>query len=302
MNPLQERRARVIVEVVRPGQQGNRRLTYVFGGEDKRHRMSITVAQGGNQFGNAKVQVYGVPLDDMNQIARLWLETLTPGNTDVLKIDVWDGNEYVPFFAGVITWSAVNAAGMPNVTLDIEANSAMVAMNTPASPYAQEGPVTLQDALSTILAPAQLVVDIAPSVEQLQMTKVRATGTPLDQAAFIMSYYPELAWHINLQRFHVRPVNGPLGGAPIEVNKYTGMVGAPIYATSGIQVATVFNPRVRPGVALDVTTDFDFVNRTLWVAAVVLTNLQTNMPGGQWFTQIAAQSYGSKGDTSGSLA
>lgn len=296
MNPLQERRARVTVNVVRPSAQGERALTYAF--ED--HRMSIQVGQGGNQFGNAKVAIYGAPLDAMNKIARLWLEVLSPSNTDTLTIDVWDGSNFVPFFAGVITWSAINAGAAPQVALEIEANSAMVAMNTVAAPYAQDAPVALQDALQQILEPTGLVVEFADSVPVLDIQRAHLTGTPMDQAAALMNYFPELTWYINLQRFLVRPVNGPLGGDAIPINKTNGMMGYPTYSTSGVQLVTIFNPRIRPGLALDIQTMFDFVNRTKWVAAVLQHNIEPNTPGGQWTTAIAAQSYGSKGDGSGS--
>lgn len=296
MNPLVERRARVTVKVVRPGTSGERELTYAF----EQHRMSITVSQGGNQFGNAKVSINGVNLEAMNKIARLWLEVLSPSNTDTLTIDVWDGSNFVPFFAGVITWTAVNAAQAPQVALEIEANSAMIAMNTVAAPYAQDTPVALQEALTQILAPTGLVVEFAESVQDLQIQKARLVGTPMDQAAALMNYFPELTWYINLQRFLVRPVNGPLGGEPIPISKYTGMISYPTYSTSGVTVATLFDARIRPGLALDIQTAFDFVNRTKWVAAVLQHTIQPNTPGGQWITQIAAQSYGSKGDGSGS--
>mgnify|MGYP000176773095 CR=1 FL=1 len=299
MNPLVERRARITVEVERPNAQGQAQaLTYEF----IEHRMSIQVTQGGNQFGNAKVSIFGVPLASMNQIARLWLETMTPSATDKMRIDVWDGSNFVPFFSGVITWSAVNASGMPAVALEIEANDSAVGMIQPASPYAQEGPVLMKDALTAILGPIGLVVELAPSVPTYQLTRIRTTGTPIEQAAQLMSQFPDLTWYINLQRFLVRPVNGPLGGDPIPVNKGTGMIGYPVYSTSGITVGKLFDPQLRPGVALDVQTEFDFVNRTLWVAAVLQHNLQPNTPGGQWITNIAAQSYGTKGDTAGAQA
>lgn len=299
MNPLQERRAKVTVKVVRPSanaEEGERELTYEF----EQHRMSIQVGQGGNQFGNAKVAIYGVPLDAMNKIARLWLEVLSPSNTDTLTVDVWDGSNFVPFFAGVITWSAINAGAAPQVALEIEANSAMIAMNTVASPYAQDEPVALQNALQQILDTTGLVVDFADSVPALEIQRAHVVGTPMDQAAALMNYFPELTWYINLQRFLVRPVNGPLGSDPVPINKTNGMIGYPTYSTSGVQLATIFNPRIRPGLALDIQTMFDFVNRTKWVAAVLQHNIEPNMPGGQWMTAIAAQSYGSKGDGSGS--
>lgn len=299
MNLLQERRARVTVKVIRPSanaEEGERELTYAF----EQHRMSIQVTQGGNQFGNAKVAVYGAPEDTMNKIARLWLEVLSPSNTDTLSIDVWDGSNFVPFFAGVITWSAINAGAAPQVALEIEANSAMIAMNTVVAPYAQDEAVSLQDALQQILDPTGLVVEFSDSVPVMNIERAHLVGTPMDQASALMNYFPELTWYINLQRFLVRPVNGPLGGDPVPVNKSTGMIGYPTYSTSGVQLATIFDPRIRPGLALDIQTRYEFVNRTKWVAAVLQHNIEPNMPGGQWMTAIAAQSYGSKGDGSGS--
>lgn len=299
MNLLQERRARVTVKVIRPSanaEEGERELTYAF----EQHRMSIQVTQGGNQFGNARVAVYGAPEDTMNKIARLWLEVLSPSNTDTLSIDVWDGSNFVPFFAGVITWSAINAGAAPQVALEIEANSAMIAMNTVVAPYAQDEAVSLQDALQQILDPTDLVVEFSDSVPVVNIERAHLVGTPMDQASALMNYFPELTWYINLQRFLVRPVNGPLGGDPVPVNKSTGMIGYPTYSTSGVQLATIFDPRIRPGLALDIQTRYEFVNRTKWVAAVLQHNIEPNMPGGQWMTAIAAQSYGSKGDGSGS--
>lgn len=296
MNPLVERRARVTVKVTRTEGEDTVESTYAF----EQHRMSIQVSQGGGLFGNAKVQVFGVNLDAMNKIARLWLEVLSPSNTDTLSIDVWDGSAFVPFFQGVITWSAINASGAPNVALEIEANDSMVGMNTIAPPYAQDTPIALKDALTAILAPTGLVVEFAESVPELQFQKAHLVGTPMEQANTLMNYFPELTHYTNLQRFIVRPVNAPLGGDPIPVNKTTGMIGYPTYSTSGITLATLFNPRIRLGLALDIQTIFDFVNRTKWIAAVLQHNIQPNWPGGQWVTQIAAQSYGSKGDASGS--
>ena len=89
-NPFIERKARVTVSVVRNDSTGNPTTqVYTF----VQHRMRINVRQGGNQFGNAKIEIFGAPLDAMNNIARLWLETLTPQNTDTVAIDIWNGHD-----------------------------------------------------------------------------------------------------------------------------------------------------------------------------------------------------------------
>ena len=294
--PYQVRRAQVVVTVQRPDKQGQvQPQTYTF----EQHRIRIQVRQGGKQYGNAKMQVYGVPLATMNQIARLWLEALTPQNTDTVQINVWDGQGFVPFFSGVITWSAVNASQMPQVYLDIEANAAMQGMNITASPYANGGPVALTEALAAIATPAGLTVNFDASAQDYQLVQQRAVGTPVQQITQVMNQFPNLTWFINLQQLVVRDALAPLNAPAIRIAADTGMMGYPVYNTSGLSMATVFDPRIRPGVALDVETQFDFVNRTTWVASVLAHALDVNFPGGQWTTQVAANSFGPKGNDNG---
>lgn len=288
------RRARITVNVTRPNAQGVQTpLAFTFSD----HRMRIALRQGGNQFGNAKVEVFGVPLAAMNQIARLWLEALTPQNSDTLAISIWDGKDFVPFFQGVITWSAVDASGMPAVKLVIEANAAMALMNLSASPYANAGPVELADALATIAEAADFAVDYSNTASRYQLTDVRVTGSPMEQIAGLMRYFPDLTWFVNLQRLVVRQANAPFSADPIRIATDTGLMAPPVYSTSGLQFNTLFNPRLRPGVALDVQSLFDFVNRTQWVAAVLSHQIDVNVPGGQWATSVAANSFGPKGNT-----
>jgi len=294
VNPLQARRARVTVTVTRPDATGEQvEQTYTF----TEHRMRITVRQGGNQFGNVKVELFGTPLATMNQIARLWLESLTPQNTDKLSVDVWDGEDFVPFFQGVVTWSAVDASGMPQVKLVIEANAAMALMNMSASPYSNAGPVKLEDALTAIAGLGGFQLDYSDAAPRYMLTDVRVTGAPLEQISKLMSQFKDLTWFINLQRLIVRKVNSPFSADAIRVAADTGLQGFPVYSTSGLQLVTVFNPRLRPGVALDVQTPFDFVNRTQWVTAVLQHQLDVNVPGGRWDSAVASNSYGRKGNT-----
>ena len=291
--PFMQRVARVTVTVTRANPQGAlTNYTYVF----EQNRMRIQVRQGGQQFGNAHIEIMGVPPADMNQIARLWLEPLTPQNTDNLLVEVWDGHTFTPFFQGVIAWSAVDASEVSSgiVKLVLDANAALPLGNTPASPYANPGPVTLQAALTSVAALGGFVVDYSADAPQYQLTDVRLTGSPLQQIAALMQHVSDLTWYVNLQRVVVRAANAPFTAAPIRVAVDTGLMNAPVYSTSGLQFSTLFNPQIRPGVALDVETTFDFVNRTQWVAAVLTHDLTVNWPGGPWTTACAANNYGAK--------
>ena len=304
-NPYVPRIAQVIVQVTRPDANGNAtQQTYTF----QQHRMRINVRQGGKQFGNARVEIYGVPLATMNQIARLWLEALTPQGTDTIQINVFnpspDGlsGTFVPFFQGVIMWSAVNASRMPQVFLDIEANAGGALTLIPASPYSTPGGVTLQSALEQIIGPAGFQLDYASAAPTYMLGPMRVTGEPLAQVNDIMKAFPDLTWDVSLQRVRVRTALAPIDSNSVDVNAGNGLQGYPVYSTSGLQFSTVFNPLITPGKAINITTEFDFVNNTQWVAAVLAHMLEPNVPGGQWTTQVAANSFGAKGNNGGNAA
>jgi hypothetical protein len=172
----------------------------------------------------------------------------------------------------------------------------MALMNATASPYANAGPVNLKDALMAIAADQEFVVDYSTLAPQYLLTDVRVTGSPLDQIRGLMSHFNDLTWFINLQRLVVRQANAPFSNDAVVISPETGLQRLPVYSSSGLQFDTLFNPVLRPGAACDVTTAFDFVNRTLWVAAVLAHSLDANVPGGQWTTSVAANSFGSKGN------
>lgn len=292
-NPFKERRARVTVNVTRTNAQGvASTLTYQF----VDHRMRINVSLGGSQYGDAIVEIFGVPLQTMNQIARLWKDASTPVNDYTMFIDVWTGKDFVPLFRGPITWSAVDASAMPEAKLVIEANDSMAGLNMAASPYSNAGPVNLQAAVTSIAAAAGFSVDWSEQAPNYIETDIRVTGSPIAQIGQLLGAHPDLIWSARLQRISVRKVNAPFANDPIRVAADTGMQAFPVYSTSGLQLTTIFNDKIIPGANLDVETLFDFVNKTVWVAAVVSHQLEPNMPGGQWSTSVACNAFNTKGN------
>lgn len=294
-NTFVERRARVKVKVTRPDNTGAQvASSFTF----ENHRMRIGIRQGGAQYGNAKVEVFGVPLASMNQVARLWQGAMTPQNSDSMAIDVWDGKAFIPLFQGVITWSAVDASGMPQVKLVIEANASMVLMNSTASPYASgTGPIKLSDALTSIIKPQGFSLDYSKDATDYQLTDVHVSGSPLDQVSALMRHYDDLTWFCNLQRLIVRRANAPFDADSIRIASDTGLQGYPVFSSSVLQLSTVFNAKLRPGAGLDVhVNDFEFINKTTWVAAVVAHQIDASTPGGAWTTSLAASAFGAKGN------
>ncbi|AAQ73387.1 gp40 [Burkholderia phage Bcep1] len=293
-NPFQERRVRVTVTVTRPDAQGNQEPDiYTF----VEHRMRIAVSLGGAQYGNARVEVFGVPLDTMNQIARIWQDVLTPITSDTISIDVWNGQDYVPFYQGTIAYSYIDPESMPFVPLVIEANASYALMAEVMSPYSNAGPVKLSDVLKAICTPAGFVVDYSASTTDYMLTNVRLTGSAADQIRAAIAQFPNLTYDVSLQRVQVRDSQVSMFADAVPVNAGNGMQKAPRYSTSGITFTSLFNAQIRPGAALAIDTSIAYINRTQWIAAVVQHTLEPNYPNGVWSTSVAAQGYGKRDGT-----
>lgn len=292
-NNFTTKQAQVVVTTVRPdGQGGSTTTPYTF----IANRMKIRIRDGGANFGNTMIEIFGVPLATMNQIARLYLQPLTPVNTDTVSISVWDGYNFVPLFQGVVSWSAIRASGMPHVSLIIESNSAFALTTSAPSPYSNPGPVLLKDALAAIVAPAGYTVDYAASAPTYSIQRLRLTGSPADQVNALMRHFPDLTYNTHLQALVVRPANQPYDANAITISAPEGMQFAPEYGTNGVTFATVFNPQIRPGTALKFDTQFTYLNQTQWIASVLQHELEPNVFKGKWTSSIAACSYGTTGN------
>jgi hypothetical protein len=73
---------------------------------------------------------------------------------------------------------------------------------------------------------------------------------------------------------------------PVKVSPETGMIGYPAFGGNGIVVATLFNPDVRLGGQIDVTSDLTPACG-IWNIYGIVHSLESETPEGQWFTQLS---------------
>lgn len=286
-NPFVTRAARVTITVTRPDSSSNTGTSqdqYVF----LEHRMSIQVMIGGGRWGNARVQIEGVPLASMNNIARLWLQPMVIQAQDTLDIDVWDGSNYVPFFNGVIMWAGADGSGLPYVRLNIEANASGGLAQTAPAPYSSATPQTLQNVLQGILAPGNFALDYSPSIPQLIVPTPRYSGSVQNQLDQCMRAFPQLVYNVILERVRVYPVGQPYLSDPIIISPTTGMQKAPNYSSSAMCVDTLFDPRLQPGQAIQIDSEFVLAGGANWICRVLNHRIEPNKQKGTWITSIAA--------------
>jgi hypothetical protein len=87
------------------------------------------------------------------------------------------------------------------------------------------------------------------------------------------------------------PRNGARKSDPVEVNTKTGMVGYPAYTSQGIQVRTLFNPALKFGGKVKVTSTLEPATG-IWSIFTLDHSLDCLMPNGQWFSTLGCYNPG----------
>ena len=81
------------------------------------------------------------------------------------------------------------------------------------------------------------------------------------------------------------PVNGSNGSVTVEVSPATGLVGYPAFDGKSVAVTTLYNPLLKFGSTIKVTTDLGPANGTFIANAGVLHHIESYTYNGAWFTQ-----------------
>ncbi|WP_028211616.1 hypothetical protein [Paraburkholderia mimosarum] len=284
VNTLQARKLRVTVTIGADSNAADA-TTYVW----TENRMRVNVSAGGGRFNAARIEIYGIGIDAINAISRQWLTPLMIRPQDTVRVDVWTGAQFVPFFFGTITWAAPKGSSMPAVPLVMEASAASSLAQSAPAPYSASGTVKLTDALAAILGTSGYTLIAAANLPQYTLTNPRASGSTLDQVEALLAGFPDIAHDYNLLQLRLRPVGAPLFGDVVTVGPAAGMQGSPDYSTSGVEFNTLFDPRITLGTPLQLETVFAYAQSAQWTVAVLEHVLEANVFNGEWLTRVFAQ-------------
>jgi hypothetical protein len=83
----------------------------------------------------------------------------------------------------------------------------------------------------------------------------------------------------------VWPAGQSRDGQVVLLSPDSGLVGYPSFTQSGVQLTTAYNPSLEFGRKVRVESQFEPANGQ-WMVAALAHRLDSNVPGGQWFTDI----------------
>ena len=245
-------------------------------------------------YSTASMRLFGLSLDHMNAISRLGKPKTYERNNKVTLLAGDSESGVGIVFTGTIqeAWTDFNAA--PDVAVDISAVSGTIDATKPVPPTSYAGAV---DA-ATVLSGLAILMGygfINHGVSVI-LSNPYYPGTARDQAnrcidaADIYAVIDDQSHTLEIwpkDGSRAQPGNGEIPS----ISPATGMVGYPGYTEGGIILRTLYNPALRFGGQVQVSSSLPPGNGT-WIICRLSHQLESEQPGGAWFSDLEAYRLG----------
>lgn len=244
---------------------------------------------GPPSFPTANVRIYGMKLSDMQALTGLTFQVLTYKRNSIL-IESNDGSGWTTVFAGQLVTSVIDFAGMPEIALQITAQTLGYDLLNPATPSAFPASASVANVIKTI------ALKMSNDFDNVGVTAVfpGATyfaGTPAEQLR-TAAKKAGIAYYLDKPGI----VEIGIPGAPRNVPKAVlspelkNLVGYPsLDSVNLIGVTAVYNPSLRFGAPLQIKDSQQLAANGDWVIYDCTHNLSSLLPDGPWFTRLTAQ-------------
>ena len=242
---------------------------------------------GGMMMGTLKAKIYGVKQADMNSITTLqWKpQTWIPNTVEVFAID---GTAETLVFAGNIVNAWADYQGMPDVFLHIQAQAAFFNALKAIPPRSFKGAIDVPTVM------AQIAGDLGYTFENngvtTQLTDLYLPNTGLEQAKDL-ARAAGCDLYLDDKVLAITPPNVPRKALIPLVSPASGLVGYPTFDGVGVNFQAVFNPGVTFGGSIKLETDVQQAAWE-WIVTSVAHRLESEKPGGAWFSNIRGNANG----------
>lgn len=242
---------------------------------------------GGVQMSSLRARIYGVKQDDMNSITTLQYKPnfARPNTIEVYAIE---GDTETIVFQGNIINAWGNYRGMPDVYLEIQAQSAFFARLKPLTPRSIKGVSDVSEVMKQIAA--DIKCNFEDNGVKVTGKNIYLWGNGLEQAKEL-ARMAQIDMYIDGNTLAICPKNQPRGGNIPLISPTSGMIGYPTFDGVGVNFQTLFNPAIRFGGSLKIETDVSQAAGE-WVVTSVAHQLDSEMPHGRWFSFVRGNQNG----------
>ena len=252
------------------------------------YRAIVNIDRGGGMMmGTLRAQIYGVTQGDMNscvtfpfQPQKLAQGAVVALNT--IQVFAIDGAQETLVFTGNVVNAYANYMTMPDVFLEIQAQSTAAFALTPFAPSSYPGAIDGATIMAQLADNMGLTFEnngatCKLSVQYLPNTALEQVKTLAQISGFDLYIDPPI--------LAITPPNTPRAKPVPIISKDTGLKGYPTFDGFGVNFEMLFNPAVIFGGNVQIVSDIPQANG-LWISRSIAYRLESEKPNGAWFAQI----------------
>lgn len=243
---------------------------------------------GGVSMSTLSLRVFGMSLDVMNKLTILGKPLVDGRNNRIEVIAGDDETGMASIYVGTIQEAWVDSRGAPQVAFIVTAFTGMVAALKPVPPTSYKGSVDAATVASEIARQAGFSFE--NSGVSVQIADPYLSGTYLAQLQDI-ARAGNFNCVIDKTTVAIWPANGNRQGKVPIISPETGLIGYPLRTQNGIEVMTLFNPTIIFGAQFQVKSSITPANGS-WTVNNVTHDIESETPGGKWFTTIGGNILG----------
>ena len=255
-------------------------------------RVSCNIINGNGAVSpTANIQIYGLALDKMLKLMRIQWNTMGAVQNTILIEAGEEGSELFKVYSGNITFAKIDMANAPNVSLNIESQSAIVDSLLPVQSKIFEANT---DAATMI---KNICKDMGYRFENNGASKIIADGGTYNGTRINMiksiADAADFDLYIEQNNIAICPKGGPRKIPVPIISPKTGLVGYPIPDVRGVSFKAFYDPLIRFGGLVEIRDSIlgDTVNAKWRIFGTTVT-IESNVDGGAWFIECNASPAG----------
>lgn len=239
-------------------------------------------------MGTLRAQIYGVSQSDMNSITTLQWKPKPSFIFNTVDVYAIDGTQQTLVFSGNIVNAWGNYQSMPDVYLQIQAQSAYKSQLTPATHRSFKGTVDAATVMGQIAG--SMGYKFENNGATFPLVNPYFSGTDLDQAKSL-ARTANFGMYIDGGILAITPPNTPRSVPSPEISKSSGLVGYPTFDGVGVNFQSYFNPQITFGGTVKLVTSIPQAAGQ-WIVTSMAHKLDSEKLGGSWHSTIRGNSNG----------
>ncbi len=249
-------------------------------------RCSANIDKAGGVFmTKLDLRVWGLPLDVMAKLTVLNQLAYTSARLNTVTVSAGDKESGMSVcFVGIISEAWADMRSAPEGVLHLAANTGLLDKVRPVPAISFNGTIDAVTVLRNVCAQMAPPLSVENNGVTAQLSNTYLPGTAMDQLQAVCRQC-DFEYIVENDTLAIWPKGGSRDGLVPLISADTGMVGYPEFTQNGIRLTTLYNPGLTFGRKVEVRSTLQPACG-YWVLASVNHNLDAQMPGGQWFTQI----------------